>query len=122
MLAISKIKDLFAGKLSDQLAYQYLLELNNQEPSAAFINELITNIFEITDRASWNLESFLSTDNLIDFCGTGGSGIPRFNTSTAVAFVLAAGGLKVVKSGNRSGSSNSGSFDFLEALDIPFTI
>jgi anthranilate phosphoribosyltransferase len=55
----------------------------------------------------------------MDCCGTGGSGVPRFNASTTSAFILAAGGVPTVKLGNRSISSRSGSFDLLECLGIP---
>lgn len=57
--------------------------------------------------------------NVMDCCGTGGSGMHHFNTSTSAAFVLAASGVRVVKFGNRAMSSASGSFDFLEQLGIP---
>lgn len=57
--------------------------------------------------------------DILDCCGTGGGGRPRFNVSTTVAFVLSAGGVRVVKFGNRAATSASGSFDLLERLGVP---
>ena len=58
----------------------------------------------------------------MDVCGTGGSGLTRYNVSTTVAFVLAALGVPVAKHGNRGSRRPNGSFDLLDALAIPFEL
>ncbi len=104
-----------------------LEEIMNGEASETLIGSFLTalsikgeTIEEITGGAKVmrqksekvNLESLYT----LDTCGTGGDMAGTFNISTASAFICAAAGIPVVKHGNRSVSSRSGSADVLEAL------
>ena len=58
----------------------------------------------------------------VDSVGTGGDGSGSFNLSTGTGLLSAACGARVVKHGNRSISSRSGSADMLECLGLPLSM
>lgn len=80
---------------------------------------------ETVDEVSGIADAMLAAANpisvpgrLLDIVGTGGDRSMSVNISTMAAIVAAGAGATVVKHGNRSASSKSGSADVLEALGI----
>lgn len=56
--------------------------------------------------------------DLLEIVGTGGDRAMSFNISTTSAIVIASGGVKIAKHGNRAASSKSGAADCLEELGV----
>jgi len=85
---------------------------------ARAIKMQLTNHMVNIDRDEINVED----ETIIDTCGTGGDGTNTFNVSTATALVVAAGGIKVAKHGQRTESNHCGSANVLEALGLELDI
>lgn len=64
----------------------------------------------------------ITGEGILDTAGTGGDGTNTINISTGASLIAAAGGARVVKCGNRSVSSKSGSADVLERLNLPLDL
>jgi anthranilate phosphoribosyltransferase len=80
--------------------------------------ETVTEIVSGAKVMQHKAHSFIAPDDAIDTCGTGGDGKHTLNISTATAIVISACGVKVVKHGNRSVTSVSGSSDVLQHLGV----
>lgn len=131
MIKEAIVKIVSKGDLTYEEAYQVMNEIMNgettQTQNAAFLAALSTKstkaetIEEISGCAAAMREHALKVEHdfeVMDIVGTGGDGAHSFNISTTAAFVLAAGGVKVAKHGNRAASSSCGTADCLEALGI----
>ncbi|HLE95509.1 MAG TPA: anthranilate phosphoribosyltransferase [Acidimicrobiia bacterium] len=64
----------------------------------------------------------IDSSEAVDVVGTGGDRSGSLNLSTGAALLTAAGGVPVVKHGNRSMTSQSGSADILEAIGLPIPL
>lgn len=113
------IDDIIFGRLPETEVRQHLLSLTVDKLDEEVIGSFVDAVKATLDDESRALSSL---DDVIDCSGTGGSGLPHFNTSTTVAFILAAGGVRVAKFGNRAAQSASGSFDLLEQLGMPLSV
>jgi anthranilate phosphoribosyltransferase len=80
----------------------------------------ITGFAEVMRALSGRVET--EQEGLLDTCGTGGSGIHKFNISTASSIIAAGAGIRVAKHGNRAMSGKTGSADVLEALGVQITL
>ena len=100
-------------QLPPAVAAALLVALRIKGETAAELRGLATAMRELA--CHFELGSAAATADVV---GTGGDASGSLNLSTGAALVAAAAGVPIVKHGNRSVSSQSGSADVLEALGI----
>ena len=111
---------LLSEKVEDETKAEFLRALHMKGESP---EEIVAFVQLLMDRA---VDPMINPAELrgplLDVCGTGGDGLNFFNISTTIMFILAAGGVAVIKHGNRSVTSTCGSADVLEELGVPLQL
>ena len=115
-LALNDMKtvmgQIMSGEASDAQIGAFLMGLRLKGETLDEITGAVLVMRELASSVN------VTGEHLVDIVGTGGDGANLFNVSTAASFVVAAGGGRVAKHGNRSVSSSSGSADLLEAAGV----
>jgi len=101
-------------ELRDGEALALSCSLSTLTPDAASVSALLKSLRER------NPQPDPPSRTTVNIVGTGG-GPSTFNLSTASAFVAAALGARVIKTGSRAYASKTGSIDLLDRLGIPLT-
>lgn len=104
------MKQILSGQVSSEEISAFLMGMRMKGESV----EELTSFVKVMRNSSIPVE--VNTANAVDLCGTGGDKSGTFNISTAAMFVVAGAGIPVLKHGNRSVSSKSGSYDVLIEL------
>ena len=109
--AYAVMNEVMSGKTSPTQNAAFLAALSTKSTKAETIDE-------IAGCAAAMREHALKVEHdmdVLEIVGTGGDNAHSFNISTTSALVIAAGGVKVAKHGNRAASSLCGTADCLEA-------
>lgn len=112
--AYTVMNEIMSGKTTSTQNAAFLAALSTKSARAETTDEIAgcaTAMREHAIKVETGMELF-------EIVGTGGDNAQSFNISTTSAIVIAAGGIKVAKHGNRAASSKCGTADCLEALGV----
>lgn len=112
--AYTVMNEIMSGQTTPTQNAAFLASLSTKSTKAETIFEIAGCAAAMRDNAT-KLETNM---DIFEIVGTGGDGSNSFNISTTSAIVLASGGVKIAKHGNRAASSKSGTADCLEALGV----
>jgi anthranilate phosphoribosyltransferase len=105
------MREILSGEASPAQIAGFAVALRAKGETVEEITGLVETMYEMATPLS-------IPGRLLDVVGTGGDRSMSVNISTMAAIVAAGAGARVVKHGNRSASSQSGSADVLEQLGI----
>jgi anthranilate phosphoribosyltransferase len=107
------LDQVFSDKNQKLSVVALITALSSKPPRLSDILSFVDYVESDTPKSTLNIDG-----KIINIVGTGG-GISTFNISTTAAFLAAATGTKVLKSGSFAYNSRSGSLDLLRELGIP---
>ena len=114
--AEAALRELATGRVDPALAGAFLVALRLKGESVEEIRGFARGMRRLAVRPA--LPDGIRA-RAVDVVGTGGDGSGSFNLSTGSALLAAAAGVPVIKHGNRSITSRSGSADVLGRLGLP---
>lgn len=112
--AYTVMNEIMSGETSPTQNAAFLAALSTKSTKSETTEEIAGCAAAMRDHATKVVHNM----DVLEIVGTGGDGAQSFNISTTSALVIAAGGIKVAKHGNRAASSKCGTADCLEALGV----
>lgn len=109
------IELLISEDVKDEVKIEYLTSFSEKE----ITQEELTYIAKSLIHSMYDQQPYYP--NSMCVCGTGGDKSNSFNISTTVSFIIASAKVPVIKHGNKSVTSSSGSTDLLNAMQIHTT-
>ncbi|MHA1836308.1 MAG: anthranilate phosphoribosyltransferase, partial [Candidatus Odinarchaeia archaeon] len=111
------MRKILTGKVSPSQIASFITALRMKGETINEITEFAKVMRELSIKVPINVKG-----KVVDTCGTGGGLINTFNVSTAAAIIASGAGVRIVKHGNRSVTSKSGSADLLEKLGVEINL